>query len=254
MNGTTNWARAFLCAVLVACIGAAVSARTYWAYYDCASGVATVIVLANASEFAMEDAATVRLYDVNGSLIHESVHGLTAYESTAIFLNGLLEETNESTWGLAEIDSQLLLQVGVWIGTEGNWLFVENYGDLLGSGGNLSIDTYWYGLNYANTQNRRTTVTILNPSDRLVLGALYMYDAYGVLQYRQNFRLSARQPTYIDLEIVAEIGDDAWGLLDVEAEQPVLLVCSYYDADGYLIDVDVVDQPYYLEFAEEEEE
>jgi len=31
----------------------------------------------------------------------------------------------------------------------------------------------------------------------------------------------------------------------------VLLVCGYFDAEGYLIDVDVVDQPYYLEITEQ---
>lgn len=228
------------------------AARTYSVYYDCAPGVSTVIVLTNASEFALDEAVTVRLYDTGGAPIHESVHGLTAYESTAIYLNGLLEETDGTTWGLAEIDSQLLLQVGVWVGTEGDWLFVENYGDLLGSSGNLSVDTYWYGLNYANTSNRRTTVTILNPTDRLVLGSLYMYDAHGVLQYQRSLQLPARQPTHVDLEQVSSVGDDVWGLVDVETSQPVLLVCAYFDSEGYLIDVDVIDQPYYLELGEQE--
>lgn len=250
MNRIGTRSAILICAAILAFIGAAASARTYSVYYDCAPGVSTVIVLTNASEFMIEDAVTVRLYDTSGSPIHESVHGLTAYESTAVYLNGLIEYTDESTWGLAEIDSQLLLQVGVWIGTEGDWLFVENYGDLLGSSGDFAIDTYWYGLNYANTQNRRTTVTILNPNDRLVLGSLYMYDAYGVMQYQRNLQLPARRPTHVDLEQVSSIGDDVWGLVDVETSEPVLLVCAYFDAEGYLIDVDVIDQPYYLEFAE----
>jgi len=252
LNRTGTRSAILVCAAILIFTGATVSARTYSVYYDCAPGVSTVIVLTNASEFALEDAVIVRLYDTSGSLIHESVYGLAAYESTAVYLNRLLEHTDESTWGLAEIASQLLLQVGVWIGMEEDWLFVENYGDLLGSSGDLAVDTYWYGLNYANTQNRRTTVTILNPSDRLVLGSLYMYDAYGVLQYQRNLQLPARQPTHVDLELVSEIGDDAWGLVDIETSEPVLLVCAYFDAEGYVIDVDVIDQPYYLEFSEQE--
>jgi hypothetical protein len=221
-------------------------------YYDCAPGLSTVIVLANASEFTMEDAVSLRLYDADGSLIVESVHGLTAYESTAVLVNDLLPETDASAWGLAEVESQLLLQIGVWLGTEGNWLVVENYGALEPNTSGLPIDAYWYGLNYANTTNRRTTVTILNPNDRLVFGRFYMYDAYGVLQYHQNLPLPARQPTYIDLENVFPIGGDVWGLIDVKTEEPVLLVCGYFDPEGNLIDIDIVDQPYYLEIAEQE--
>lgn len=252
MNGISKWVATLICAALLACIGAAASARTYWVYYDCSPGVATVIVLTNASEFALEDGVVVRLYDANGSLILESVYGLTAYESTAVFLNGLFDETEESAWGLAEIESQLLLQIGMWLGTGDDWLFVENYGELVGNMAEPAIDSYWYGLNYANTQNRRTTVTILNPNDRLVLGAFYMYDAYGVLQYYRNLQLPARQPTYVDVERVFPVGDDVWGLIDVETEEPVLLVCGYFDEEGHLIDVDVVDRPYYLEIVEQE--
>ncbi len=241
-----------VCAVLSACIGSATFAHTYWAYYDCAPGLSTVIVLTNASGVTMEDAAAVRLYDANGSPILQSVYGLTAYESRAVYLNALFTETDESTWGLAEIESQLLLQIGSWLGTGEGWLFVENYGELGVIPSDLSIDAYWYGLNYANTQNRRTTVTILNPHDRLVFGSLYMYDAHGTLLYYRELPLPARRPTYLDLESVCPIGDDAWGLVDIKAEEQVLLVCGYFDADGYLIDVDVVDHPYYLEITEQE--
>lgn len=209
-------------------------------------------MLTNASEFTLEDAVTVRLYDRSGALILESVHGLTEYESKALFLNGLLDGTDETTWGLAEIDSRFLLQVGVWIGTEDDWLVVENYGELAGNLSELSIEAYWYGLNYANTNNRRTTVAILNPNDRITFGDLYMYDAAGVLQYTCKLQISPRRPTYIDLENAFPVGDDVWGLVDVSTSQPILLVCSYFDTEGYLIDVDVIDQPYYVVLAEEE--
>jgi len=252
LNRIRDRAATLVCVVLVACVGATACARTYWTYYDCAPGLSTVIVLANASEFALEDAVTLRLYDADGSLIVESMHGLTAYESTAVFLNDLLPETDESTWGLAGIDSQLLLQIGVWLGTEDHWLFVENYGELDATASGLSVDAYWYGLNYANTKNRRTTVTILNPNDRLVFGDFFMYDAYGVLQYHQNLPLPAHQPTYIDLESAFPIGDDVWGLVDVKTEEPVLLVCGYFDPEESLIDVDVVRQPYYVQIVEED--
>jgi len=222
-------------------------ARTIWTYYDCTPGVYTVLVLSNASEFALEEAVTVRLYGSTGTQIHESKHGLTQYESADVFLNGFLGETSESTWGLAAIESELLIQVGAWIGVEDTWLLVENYGELGGSSPVASVDAYWYGVSYANTENRRTTVTILNPNERLTFGALYMYDAVGTLQYHRDLTLPARQPTFIDLENVFPVGDDVWGLIDVEAAEPVLIVCSYFDGEGYLIDVDVVDQPYYLE-------
>lgn len=252
MKRIGNWIAAWICVVLIVSVGAGASARSYWAYYDCAAGISTVIVVANASEFALTDAFMLRVYDSGGSLIHESSHGLAEYESKALFLNGLLDETGDSTWGLAQIESELLLQVGVWIGTGEDWLFVENYGDLLGGVGDLSIETYWYGLNYANTNNRRTTVAILNPNDRITLGDLYLYDASGVLQYTRKLQIPPHRPVYIDLEDVFPVGDDVWGLVDVSTSRAVLLVCSYFDAEGYFIDVDVIDQPYFVEFAEQE--
>lgn len=233
------------------CVAPFVCARTIWSYYDCAPGITTVLVLTNASEFALDEAVTLRLYDGSGALASESAYGLAAYESTAVFLNDLFLETDDSTWGLAEIESQLLIQVGVWIGTEDDWLFVENYGELGVRSADAAIEAYWYGLNYANTENRRTTVTILNPGERLVFATLYMYDAYGVLQYHRDLPLPARQPTFIDLESAYPVGPDVWGLVDIESEEPILLVCGYFDAEGYLIDVDVVDQPYYLQPADE---
>ena len=252
MNRIRTWTVILICAALATDLAVSAVARTTWAYYDCTPGISTVVVLTNASEFALDDAVTVRLYDTSGALILESVHGLTAYESTAVFLNGLLDGPDEMTWGVAEIDARLLLQVGVWIGTEDDWLFVENYGDLTGNLSEPSIEAYWYGLNYANTSSRRTTVAVLNPNDRITFGDLYMYDASGVLQYARKLQIAPRQPTYIDLENVFPVGDDVWGLVDVSASQPILLVCSYFDAEGYLIDVDVVDQPYYLEIPEQE--
>ena len=79
-----------------------------------------------------------------------------------------------------------------------------------------------------------------------------MHDAVGTLQYQRNLQLPARSSRHIDLESVFPVGDNVWGLVDIETEAPVLLVCAYFDAEGYLIDVDVVDQPYYLETAAEE--
>ena len=243
---------AWLVAALLVFVGCVAQARTYWAYYDCAPGITTVLVLTNASEYEREEAATLRLYDAEGMLVVESVYGLAAYESTAVFLNELLGGTEGSTWGLAEIESQLLLQVGVWLGTEDEWLFVENYGELTAGLSDASIETYWYGVNYANTQNRQTTVTILNPAERLVYGTLYLYDAHGTLQQYERIPLPARQPTYIEVASLYPIGDDVWGLIDLQTSGPVLVVCGYFDAEGYLIDVDVVDRPYYVQYGSQD--
>ncbi len=252
MNRIRTWTAILICAVTTIGLAGTAVARTTWAHYDCTPGISTVVVLTNASEFTLENAVTVRLYDTSGALILESVHGLTEYESKALFLNGLLDGTDETTWGLAVIDSRLLLQVGVWIGTEDDWLFVENYGELAGDLSEPAIEAYWYGLNYANTNNRRTAVAVLNPNDRITFADLYMYDAAGVLQYTRKLQIPSRRPTYIDLEDAFPAGDDVWGLLDVSASSPILLVCSYFDAEGYLIDVDVIDQPYYVVRAEGE--
>lgn len=253
MNRIRVQVTALLCALCIACAAVSVHARNFWAYYDCTPGMSTVIVLTNASEFSMEDAVQLRLYDETGALISESVHGFEPYESTAVFLNSAFSETDESMWGLAEIDTRLLLQVGVWVGTEERWLFVENSGELLADTSHLSIDAYWYGAQFANTRNRRTTVTILNPQDHPVVSEISLFDAHGELQYQRTRQLAPRKPSQIDLVSSLPVGEDTWGLLDVATDAPVLLVCSYFSMeDGSLIDVDIIDQPYYLGIADRE--
>ena len=244
----TKKTAALLCIAVLIAAGTAATGRTIWAYYDCAPGVNTVVVLSNASEYASADGITIRLYDANGSVLVESRHGLDEYESAAVFLNGLLAETDDSMWGLAEIESELLVQVGVWIGTEEGWLFVENYGELGGSTAGPEVENYWYGVSYADTPNRQTTITILSPNERLTFGSLYMYDASGTLQYYRELPLPARQPVFIDLADAFPPGEGVWGLIDIETTEPAIVVCTYFDGEGYLIDVDIVDQPYYLQF------
>jgi len=240
-----------ICFMLWLAIGSGAIGRMVWAYYDCTPGVHTVVMLSNASEFVDDEAVTLTVYDADGRLLHESVHGLSEYESTALFLNDLLEQTDGSTWGLISIESRLLVQTGVWVGTERGWLFVENYGELTADHVD-AFETYWYGASYANTSNRRTTITILNPNERLVFGTMYIYDAYGAMQKQHVLTLPARQPTYLDLETIIPTGESAWGWADIESAEPVLVVCTYYDGEGYLIDVDVVEGPYFLERDAEE--
>jgi len=237
---TTLW----ICTAFLASIATVAVARTTWAYYDAAPGLSTAIVLTETGGSATEDAVQLRLYDDTGELISESVHHLASYRSTAVFVNDLLPESDKSMWGLVEIETDLRIQVGVWVGTGNGWLFVENYGEAYTPPPDITAGSYLYGLNYANTAGRRTTVTLLNPHDRLAFSTLWMHDANGVLQYHIQLPLAARRPVYVDLEEVYPVGKDVWGTIRVDVDRPILLVCGYFDADGYLIDVDVVDRPY----------
>jgi len=219
---------------------------SYWMYYDCAPGRQTAVVLMNASDWEAPDETVLRLYGADGRIIVESTYTLAPYESKAVFLNDLLGDTDENTWGLIEVESSLLLQASTWLGWDGAWLSVRNF-SAAGRFDPLNVSAYWYGTNYAHTGNRTTILTMINPTDEVALGQFFLYDANGTLQMYEELQFPPRVPVYLDLEGVTDPHQDLWGLIDVQSSKPLLLVCDFYDVEGYLIDITIVDQAYYLE-------
>ena len=119
---------------------------TYSSYYDCTLGRTTAIVLTNASDFASEEAYVLRVYDPDGQLLAEVSGGLAEYESTVLFLNDIIDEPGELSWGLAQIESSLLLQMATWIGELDNWVAVINTTRFPLSTEDLGIAHQWYSL------------------------------------------------------------------------------------------------------------
>ena len=245
MHHRTRWS-SMLCLVLLFALSRSSYTASYWMYYDCTPGNQTAVVLMNASEWDTPDETVLRLYDADGRIVVESSYTLTPYESRAIFLNDLLGSSDEKATGLAEVESSLLLQTSTWLGWGGTWLSVRNF-SAAGRFDPLNVVSYWYGANYAHTERRTTILTILNPTDEVALGQFFLYDAGGTLRMYEELRLEPKIPVYLNLEAVAESHEDLWGLIDVQSNKPLLLVSDFYDAEGYLIDITVVDQAYYME-------
>jgi hypothetical protein len=241
-------------AALVVLLQAMASAGTFSTYYTCLPGTVTAVVLTNASAYDSEEAFTLTLYDAEGNRTASVTQGLTAYQSKVVFLNDLVEDADEYSWGLADIDATVLLQVGLWIGTESSWISVSNLRAQSLSTEGLDVVYYWYGANYANTENRRGGIGLINPGDESVEGTVYVYDAAGELQNYSQFTLSPRRSAYFDPESVFPIDEELWGLVDIRATAPIIVVSEYYNAAGDLLDVDIIDSVYYLQVQQEEGE
>ncbi|MFC2105348.1 hypothetical protein ACFLS0_01130 [Candidatus Bipolaricaulota bacterium] len=238
--------------VLALSLSVSATAGTFTTYYSCLPGTVTAVVLTNASAYDSEEAFTLTLYDAEGTLLQIITRGLDSYQSIVLFLNDFVEEPNEFSWGSLNIESNLLLQAGLWLGTETTWVSVINLQAQSLSTKGLDVIHYWYGANYANTEKRRTGIGIINPGDDTIVGTVYVYDASGELQNHSDFTLSPHRSAYFNPEAEFPIDKELWGLIDIRANAPIVVASEYYDEEGQLLDVDVIDSVYFLQVRQEE--
>jgi len=237
-------------AIAILVTGAAFGA-TYSAYYDCTPGRTTAIAITNASDFSSDAAYSLRVYDPDGHVLAETADGLAGYESKVLFINDVIEEPDELSWGLLQIESSVLLQMAVWIGELDHWVSVLNTTHSPFSIEGLGVAYQWYSMNYASTGQRSTALTLINPNDEPVSGALYIYGATGATLDASGFTIEPKQVIYFLPEANYDASTDLWGLIDVRATWNILLIGEYFDEDTALIDVDLIDVPYYLEYETE---
>lgn len=233
--------------ILVIALSVSAAARTYTSYYTCLPGSVTAVVVTNASAFEHEEAFSLTLYDAGGSLVHTVASALKPYESLVYFLNDLVEQPNEFSWGSLVIESNVLLLAGVWIGTETEWISISNIQAQTLSTEGLSIAYYWYGANYANTENRRTGIAVINPGESEITGTAFVYDSSGILQNYSDFTLVPHASAFFRPESVFPVGENSWGLIDIRSTDPIVVASEYYDGEGTLLDVDIIDTVYYLQ-------
>lgn len=237
--------------VLILSLSMSTTARTITTYYTCLPGTVTAVVLTNASAYDHKEAFTLTMYDAEGTLLQTMTKDLDSYQSLVFFLNDFIDAPNEFSWGLLIIESDILLQAGLWLGTETTWVSISNLQAQTLSTEGLDIVYYWYGANYANTESRRTGIGIINPSDSTVTGTAHIYDSAGELLNHSDFSLLPRASAYFKPESVFPIGKDSWGLIDIRATAPIVVASEYYDADGMLLDTDVIDSVYFLQVQQE---
>jgi len=247
-----NWVTGFVLLLSFLSLSVLSEARTFTAYYSCLPGTVTAVALTNASAYDSEEAFTLTLYDAEGTLLQTITRGLASYQSIVLFLNDFVEEPDKFSWGSLNIESSILLQAGLWIGTETAWVSVINLQVQLLSAEELGVVYYWYGANYANTENRRTGIGIINPGDDTITGTAYFYNAAGELRNPSDFTLSPHRSAYFVPETVFPVDKELWGLIDIRATAPLVVVSEYYDADRRLLDVDVIDSAYLLQVQQEE--
>ncbi|MCK5246442.1 hypothetical protein KAR02_06060 [Candidatus Bipolaricaulota bacterium] len=238
--------------ILILLLSVSTAARTYTSYYTCLPGSVTAVVVTNASSFEHEQAFNLTLYDAAGSLVHTFISALKSYESAVYFLNDYFKDPDEFSWGSFVIESNVLLLAGVWIGTETEWVSISNVQAQTLSSEGLDIAYYWYGANYANTESRRTGIAVVNPGESVITGTTFIYDSAGSLQNHSDFTLTPHGSAFFKPESVFPVGEDSWGLIDIRSTSPIVVASEYYDANGVLLDVDIVNTVYYLQVQQEE--
>ena len=243
----TRWSSWLVGIVLILALYVSTTARTYTSYYTCLPGTVTAVVLTNASSYDHEEAFQLTMYSAEGAVIHSFMSGLTSYQSAVYFLDDFIDQPDVYSWGSLVIESNMLLLAGVWIGTDTEWVSISNVQTQTLSTEGLDIAYYWYGANYANTEHRRAGIAVINPGDSALAGTAYIYDSAGSLQNSSDFALYPHASAYFNPESVFPIGEDSWGLIDIRSTDPIVVVSEYFDADGTLHDIDIIDTVYYLQ-------
>ena len=187
-----------------------------------------------------------------GGVLHSLMSDLVSYQSAVYFLNDFVDQPDKYSWGSLVIESNVLLLAGVWIGTDNEWVSISNVQAQTLSTEGLDIAYFWYGANYANTEHRRAGIAVINPGESAIEGMAYIYDSAGALQNSSDFTLNPHAASYFNPESVFPIGEDSWGLIDIRSTDPIVVASEYFDADGILLDVDIIDTVYYLQVRQSE--
>lgn len=236
------WSAALLAALTIA---SSAAARTYAIYYDAIGGHGTTIVLTNLE--GEKTTASLSAYSSGGEEVAFVEVSLAGFASEAVFLEERLEVQSGRTWGLVRVETPGRIALAAWIRDEYGWLSIENVSTPLTVPDETEYSGYWFALNYANTPNRTTSLSLVNPLDEQIIGEIYLYDADGNRASIEPFELAPFSSAYVVLSDELEVTEATWGLADVHVSRPILLAAEYMDAAGALIDVDVVSRFYLVE-------
>ena len=232
-----------LCILVPVCFGSSVLARTYTLYHDSTEGRRTVVVLTNLDD---DEASTLlTAYDADGQVVARSDVPLDGFASEAVVIE--IDPEGEQAWGLARVETSGRLALTTWISLGDRWQSVENVTGSLMPLADLEHDGYWMTANYASTMNRTTLLLLVNPYDEPVSGEIYVYDEAGNRLSLRSFDLAAHTTAAL-LPVETQYADETtWGMLDVHCEAPILLVTEHFDAEGELIDLDLVSDFYLVD-------
>ena len=221
------------------------SAVTYAVYYDCTADRETALVISDVSGVQNLGAVTIAAFDRDGGRIAERSIDLSTYGSEVIFLSDWVEAAGNNAWGLVTVECEALLQVATWIGDTDGWIAVNHVIRPFLSGEDPGYAYYWQGIGYANTSSRKTGLLLINGTDRTVSGDVRFFDSAGTLLDVLEFELPSHASAYQPSEYLLEEAPQAWGLIDVRANAPIVLAAEFFDEAGALIDIDQETVYYY---------
>jgi len=232
-----------LCILAPICFGLCAFARTYALYHDSTEGRRTVVVVTNLND----DVATglLKAYDADGRIVTRANVTLEGFASEAVVIE--IDPEGEQAWGLVSVQTTGRFALAAWISLGDRWRSVENVIASLIPLEEIEYAGYWMTANYASTMNRSTLLLLVNPYDEPVCGEIYVHDEAGNRLSMRSFSLDARTSAAL-LPVESRFADGTtWGMLDIHCEAPILLVMEHLDAEGGLIDLDLVSSFYLVD-------
>ena len=228
--------------LLLVAFGLTAAAREYMAYHDCTNDRITAVTISNIS--AQETEFVLSIYDEDGRVLSETTETLSGFASVVRFVNELIPGEG---WGLVRVEADLHLTLGVWLGAGEAWRAAENVSTPHLDGSGNPYTAYWFTVNYAHTLSRSTGIDLLNPNAFAVEGTLWLYDAHGVARATTDFTLEPYEAAFFHPEAGLDPEESMWGVADIVASAPILLVAEYIGANGELTDIDLVNRSYYVQ-------
>lgn len=232
-------------------IAAAGQAEQHPVFYDCVLGRTTTLVITNLTDQDASADYALRIYDAYGVPLHESSGELAPNESVALHLASLLTEyESDDAFGLAVVDSQGSVGVSAWYREDDYWTTVETAERWCDEASDPEAKAYWYYLQFAETNSRVSGFYLINPSDRFAMVTATLRSADGKVLAVESLPIQGWETWYFvgeDLIYPDTFDGEVWGILDVRSPRPLILVGEYYDAEGWLIDLDISTQAYRIE-------
>jgi len=218
---------------------------TYAGYYDCTGDRNTFLVVSDVSGLQELAPITVRLFDRDGAQLAAETLDLTTYESEVLILGELAGDAGSNAWGLVQVECETLLHLASWIRDASGWIAVNHVTRPSYEAEELGYTHYWHGIGFANTPSRKTAILLVNPSSSAVAANLRFFDPRGTQLETLEATLPAFASAYQPTGYLIEEGVDAWGLVDIRATSPILVVAEFSNAQGELIDIDL-ESTYYF--------
>ncbi len=203
----------------------------YAFYYDRSGGQDLEINLLN----TLPQPAQVRVsvYDAYGVRLWTRSQTLAPYGGAFVQF-GRYVPAGDAHWGVAAVDSDAPLVLGLEYFLDGDLVAVDHIGqtvpELIGG------VSYWLGAYWTQVGEASTGLIVMNPWDETVACYLTVYRQDGEILYEEELGLGPYESTYYDFEAAFGQGPYLWGFVDVEMVGKAVVAAVEYYGRGLEVD------------------